>query len=129
MLVCGTNVLNMFACTASDGVLYDSTPPVVGRVCDGLSSSALCGSMENRLNLSHLSGPTQLHLLGFSDADSGILAHEWSLGSVAGSSDVLSPRDIGLRSSIVFDEIERAAVVGRQLWACRPEASTTVVGE
>ncbi|KAK2161993.1 hypothetical protein NP493_1549g00025 [Ridgeia piscesae] len=67
----------------SDGVIADTSPPVLGDMLDGLSDK----------DIEHQSSRTTLsaHWLNFHDPESGLLYLEWRAGTTPGQSDILAP--------------------------------------
>jgi hypothetical protein len=77
----------------SDSFTYDLTAPMIGTVADGLSND----DQEWSNDLTTMSAVWT----GFSDALSGLASYEYSIGTEAGGTQVLSWTDVGLDTSMI----------------------------
>ena len=100
--VCGIAVTGLSACSLSDGLQYDVSPPVVGELCVADSDTRWCTTGGNSTlsnAVAYVSASRVETALvtwfGFSDPESRLAGFRWAVGSTPGTSDVLQWRQVG----------------------------------
>jgi hypothetical protein len=82
-----TNAAGLFTAVTSDGVTVDNSPPVAGLVNDGTGAD-----IDTQLSATSISA----NWTGFSDPESLITGHEWSIGTTPGGADIQPFTAVGL---------------------------------
>ena len=77
---------NPVASATNSGFTYDATPPTAGSVNDGSGTD-----IDVQVSTTTIEG----NWSGFSDATSGILSYEWSIGTTSGGIDVQDWTNVG----------------------------------
>ena len=115
--VCAVSVIGLTgesSCAVSDGVLYETSPPIPGELCVGTSQGASCGQTEpssshifafgvapeaNTRDLVVPSAEVRLAWKGFYDPESALSHFSWALGTAPFSSDLHGWANAGLSRS------------------------------
>ena len=93
------------ACAVSDGIFYDTSPPLSGEVCVGWGAQEHCGAGVAYESTEVVS----IHWHGFSDGQTGVASFQVALGSSPGGDDVMGWKDVGLAASTELPPLATSA--------------------
>ena len=93
-------MVDLHACSWSDGIVFDPTAPTQGQVCAFTATGWQCGNPQSSTPV-YLRHQTYHHYNskntiarfswhGFKDEESGILSFEWAIGSTPSGTDLIS---------------------------------------
>ena len=91
------NNAGLTAVASSQLVIFDTTPPVAGRVFDGPRPASGFWDLDYTSNHTHV----RAHWEPFLDIHSVVTEYQWGIGMCPGCTDVLSFISIGLRKGAV----------------------------
>ncbi|KAL3873929.1 hypothetical protein ACJMK2_037006, partial [Sinanodonta woodiana] len=86
--VTACNTADLCTTVASDGIIIDSTPPVRGRVLDGMEGHDIAYQSSRRF--------LAATWFGFWDSQSGLSHYVWRAGTTKGADDILQPTNLHL---------------------------------
>ena len=140
--VCGRAITDLSSCAESDGVYYDTSPPMRGALCVRAGTRSWCDGRNGSSADAPTAYVSESELLAsrvtwhdFADAESKVAGFYWAVGSSPGASDVFGWANAGWATSVGLASLAPAlqewfarsgAVHGGQANGTRPVAHLSV---